>query len=101
MAGPPAPSATVLARVLEKKGGNMGTGGACCGCAAVGNHLRIEGEDRALSHRSVHVFCLNNFAQLVVALLSFDESTLIVNNSISTLLLWECSSWESGGNRRE
>ena len=92
----PASCATVLAKVLREKGEGHGAGEACCGSAAVGIHVRLEGEDRALSYRSAHVLCVNNFACFVCCFMSSDSSTLIVLDSISTLLLWACNGWESG-----
>ena len=67
--------------MLREKGEGHGVREAYCGSAAVGSHVRLEGEDRALSHRSVHVLCVHNFACFVCCFMSSDSSTLIVLDS--------------------
>jgi hypothetical protein len=58
--------ATVLAKVLAKKDRDMVRKKAWCECEMFGSYVGLNGDDKALSTRSLHVFCSNNFAWLML-----------------------------------
>jgi hypothetical protein len=90
---PPAPCATVLARVLEEKDKNINTREACWVSAVVSGHGGIGGEDRALSCLPVQVLCFHNCPQFVVAFVSW---RVLPVSQLASLVNLVVGVWKSG-----